>query len=50
MSKIIDIYKGIGISMVIVCYDIRFSVLNGGFRHFATIEDAKKYIDEGDVN
>lgn len=39
-------YKGVSIYSKIVCYDIRYFVGDEFFRHFSTIELAKKYIDE----
>lgn len=40
------LYKGVSIYSKIVCYDIRYFVGDEFFRHFPTIELAKKYIDE----
>lgn len=42
---IVEIYKGVEISSEIVCYDIRYFVLNKHFTHFKTIEEAKIDID-----
>ena len=42
---IVENYKGVGISSEIVCYDIRYFVLDKHFTHFKTIEEAREDID-----
>lgn len=42
---VIENYKGIDIAIGIVCYDVRYFVMNKIFVHFATIEEAREDID-----
>jgi hypothetical protein len=42
---VIENYKGVNIASAIVCYNIRYFVMNKLFTHFDTIEEAREDID-----
>lgn len=42
----VESYKGVDIASVVVCFDIRYFVMNKMFVHFATVEEAREDIDK----
>lgn len=50
MLKKFETYKGIDIAIGIVCYNFRYFVMNEHFRHFESVEKARKHIDKMEDN
>ncbi len=38
-------YKNVGTYTGAVCFSIRYFISDGHYKHFATLEEAKQYID-----